>query len=253
MIPRPPAGHLRRALILCAASLCLGLGLGTRPDLLRAQAPPPAPSPAPTPIPPAELSGRIELKEKDGRIVPAVAAVVWVEGAPPGRPSQPPSITSREKRFAPHVIAVEKDTTVVFPNVDRIYHNVFSRTPGSEFDLGLYRKGARRSVKLARPGLVRVYCNIHPEMAAYVMVLDGAASAVTGEDGAFRLRGISPGRRVVRAWSERGGEKEAAIVFRPDGRHRFDAVLDASAYRPVRHKNKHGQDYPPVTRDVDRY
>jgi plastocyanin len=227
-----------------------------------AQAPPPSPSapapaasstPVPTPPPPAELSGRIDLREKDGRVVAGAGAVVWVEGARPAATGPAPTITSRDKRFTPHVVAVDKGTTITFPNVDRIFHNVFSRTPGSEFDLGLYRRGARRTFRMSRPGLVRVYCNIHPEMAAFVMVLDGAAFAVAGDDGSFQVRGIPPGRRVVRVWSERGGEKEAAMVFRAGGHHRFDAQLDTSGYRPLRHKNKHGQDYPPVTRDVDRY
>jgi plastocyanin len=211
-----------------------------------------APGAGTPPPPPAELAGRIELKEKDGRLVPAAGVVVWVEGAPPAAAGAP-TVTSRDKRFAPHVIAVSAGATVTFPNVDPIFHNVFSRTPGNEFDLGLYRRGAKRTIKLSKPGLVRVYCNIHPEMAAYVMVLSGAGHAVTGEEGTFVLRGIPPGRRVVHVWSERGGESEQTMVFRAGGRLRLDTTLDASAFRALRHKNKYGRDYPSVTRDVDRY
>lgn len=211
----------------------------------------PKPAASPAPPPPAELAGRIDLKEKDGRVIPAPGVVVWVDGAAAAPGS--PTVTSRDKRFNPHVIAITPGTTVVFPNVDPIFHNVFSRTPGSEFDLGLYRKGARRSIKLSRPGLVRVYCNIHPEMAAYVMVLEGAGFTVTGDDGTFLLRGIPPGRRPVRVWSERGGEMESALVFRSGARQRLDTTLDASRYRAAAHKNKFGKDYAPVTRDVDRY
>jgi len=247
---------LMQALALTAAAIGLAgiLSLaGAGDDEQRAPAAPAAPALAPpTPPPPAELAGRIDLKGKDGTVAPAVGVVVWVEGAVPSAPASP-IVTSQNKRFAPHVIAVSAGSSVTFPNVDPIFHNVFSRTPGSEFDLGLYRRGARRSIKLARPGLVRVYCNIHPEMAAYVMVLEGAGYAVTGDDGTFLLRGIPPGRHAVRLWSERGGESESALVFRPGGRQRLDTVIDASSYRPAAHKNKFGQDYPPVTRDVDRY
>ena len=153
----------------------------------------------------------------------------------------------------PSVVAVRKGATVTFPNVDPIFHNAFSRTPGSEFDLGLYRRGARRSVRMDAPGLVRVYCNIHPEMAAFVMVVDGAAYAVAGADGSFVVRGIPAGRRLVRLWNEKGGQQESTLAFRSGARQRLDAVLDATAWRPVPHKNKFGSDYPPVTQDVDRY
>jgi plastocyanin len=252
MMPRLMRGAVVMATIGAAVGALLGLGArgpATADDLVpEVQA---APAAAAAPAPPADLAGRIDIKEKNGTVAPAAGVVVWVEGAAP--PAAAPTVTPRDKRFAPHVVAVSAGGTVTFPNVDPIFHNVFSRTPGSEFDLGLYRKGARRSIKLAKPGLVRVYCNIHPEMAAYVMVLDGAGYTVTGEDGTFLLRGIPAGRRVVRLWSERGGQSEQPLVFKAGGHLRLDATLDASAYRPTAHKNKFGQDYPAVTRDVDRY
>jgi hypothetical protein len=161
-------------------------------------------------------------------------------------------VTSREKRFDPHVVAVSRGAAVVFPNVDHIFHNVFSRSPGNEFDLGLYRKGAQRTFRFANPGLVRVYCNIHPQMAGYVMVLEDAVHTVTAEDGGFRLR-LPPGRRRVKVWNEKAGEKEFVLDLAPGEVKAWSAELDGSAYRRVPHKNKHGQDYPPVTRDVDRY
>jgi hypothetical protein len=206
----------------------------------------------PTPPPFAEIVGRLDLIEPGGSRVPARDAVVWITGTAPGRPSSPPSITSREKRFTPHVIAVSRGTPVNFPNVDHIFHNVFSRSPGNEFDLGLYRKGAQRTYRFANPGLVRVYCNIHPQMAGYVMVLEDAVHAVTGEDGRFRLR-VPPGRRRLKVWSERAGEKEFVLDLGPGDVKAWSAELDGSTYRRVQHKNKHGKDYPPVTRDVDRY
>jgi plastocyanin len=212
------------------------------------------PAPAATPAPPpAELAGRALLKLKDGQLAPAEGTVVWVETGRDEAEAPPPAIVSREKRFAPHVVAVRKGGSVAFPNVDPIFHNAFSRTPGSEFDLGLYRRGARRSARMNATGLVRVYCNIHPEMAAYVMVVDRAAHAVSGADGAFLVRGIPPGSRAVRLWNEKGGQQETTLTFRSGARQRLDVVLDASAYRPLPHKNKFGQDYPPVTQDVDRY
>jgi plastocyanin len=215
------------------------------------QAPPP--SPATSPPPPAELVGRIELVGADGAKTPAAGSVVWVPGLPKARPGPTPTMSSSQKRFTPHVIAVAQGATVTFPNVDKVFHNVFSRTSGSEFDLGLYRNGASRSVRFNKPGLVRVYCNIHPDMAGYVRVLDDAAFTTTDETGAFRLTGLPAGHRTVQVWNERGGEKQFPVDLEAGRRRTLNVVLDVSGYRRIPHKNKFGRDYPPVTRDVDRY
>jgi hypothetical protein len=152
------------------------------------------------------------------------------------------------------VLVVTRNAPVLFPNVDPIFHNVFSRTPGAEFDLGLYRRGASRTFSFRNPGLVRLYCNIHAEMAAYVMVVNPEdAFALAGEDGAFRIAGLPSGRHVVKVWTEKGGETQRTVEVAPEVPARLDVVLDASQYRPTPHKNKHGKDYPPATSGVDRY
>jgi len=213
----------------------------------------PSPSAVTTPPPPAELVGRIELAGPDGVKTPAAGSVVWIGGLPKARPGPTQTMSSSQKRFTPHVIAVAQGALVTFPNVDKVYHNVFSRTAGSEFDLGLYRNGASRSVRFSKPGLVRVYCNIHPDMAGYVRVLEDGIFATTDDTGAFRLTGIPPGRRVVQVWDERGGEKQFPLELEAGRIRTLNVVLDTTAFRRVPHKNKFGQDYPPVTKDVDRY
>jgi plastocyanin len=215
-----------------------------------AQAPAPRGAAAP---PPAELVGRVETAAPSGGKKPASGAVVWIPGVPAARGAAPPTMSSTQKRFAPQVIAVAQGTVVSFPNQDKVFHNVFSRTTGSEFDLGLYRNGASRSVRFSKPGLVRVYCNIHPDMAGYVRVLEDGVFTTTDDNGAFRLTGIPPGRRVVQVWDERGGEKQFPIELEAGRSRTLNVVLDASAFRRVQHKNKFGKDYPPVTKDVDRY
>jgi plastocyanin len=204
----------------------------------------------------ATLSGTVRLVLPKGASSPASDSVVWVPGAarPAARSSvDPAAVASKGKRFDPHVLVVTRGTAVAFPNADAIFHNAFSRTPGSDFDLGLYRRGASRSFTFGAPGLVHVYCNIHAEMAAYVLVLDpGDAFAVTDAAGAFRLDGLPAGRQVVHVWSEKGGQKELTVEVGPDAPP-VDVVLDASTYRPAPHKNKFGKDYPPATQGVDRY
>jgi plastocyanin len=213
----------------------------------------PAPPPPASETAPADLSGTIEIKGTDDKALPAEGAVVWIAGQKEGASPPAPTLSSRDKRFDPHVIAVPVGTTLNFPNYDRIYHNVFSRSTGNDFDLGLYRKGASRTMTFKKPGLVRVYCNIHPEMAAVVMVLDTSAFAVTGADGRYHLPGLPPGRHSLHVWDERGGEQQLVVDLAPGSKRTLNSVLDASGYRRTAHKNKFDKDYPPVTKDVDRY
>jgi len=106
---------------------------------------------------------------------PAPRVVVWLE-APQSSPAPPraqqPVLDQRHLSFSPQVLVVQVGTTVEFPNNDRVFHNVFSFRDGKRFDLGLYPIGAVRRVRFDRPGLSRVFCNIHPNMAAYVIVVD---------------------------------------------------------------------------------
>jgi plastocyanin len=201
----------------------------------------------------AEVAGRVELRGKDGKLTPAAGAVLWIPGVGAPAPSAPaPVMAQKDKRFDPHVLAVSRRSKVVFPNLDKIFHNVFSRSAGNEFDLGLYRGGKSKEYEFADPGLVRIYCNIHSEMAAYVMVLEGAAYAVADESGRYRIAGLPEGRRDVHVWHERAGEITAPVDLsgRPAA---LDLVLDATGYREQPHKNKYGEDYPPATHDADRY
>jgi plastocyanin len=211
----------------------------------------------------AAIHGGIQLLVPDGSSVPAQDAVVWIAAATgtagagatasSASAAQLPAMQSKGKRFEPHVLAVSTGASVNFPNVDTIFHNAFTVSPGNQFDLGLYRKGASKAVTFVRPGVVRVYCNIHQDMAGYVLVLDRAASAVTARDGSFRMTGVPAGRQQIHVWHEMGGEIEAAVDVQAGGDVAWSVQLDARQFRREGHKNKYGKDYPPVRRDADRY
>ena len=221
--------------------------------LLTAARPPASP-------PGADLSGRVEILDKDKKHTPGANSVVWIPGlttAPPVATVMP-EMASQDKRFTPHILAVTAGTEVSFPNRDPIFHNVFSLTPENKFDLGLYRKGAAKSVRMGAPTLVRIYCNIHSDMAAFVMVLDRAAFAVADADGTYRLSAVPAGQYSVYAWNERTGDQVQKLAIDPSApagspAPKLDFLLDASAYRAMAHKNKYGREYPPVSKDVDRY
>lgn len=220
--------------------------------------PPPKPvttvaTPAPAAAVSGSIVGHVSLAAADGKTVPGAEAVLFVPGAPQTPAPPHPSITSRDKRFEPHVLAVPKGTVVSFPNVDKIFHNAFSLTPGSEFDLGLYRGGASKDVPLDKPGVVRVYCNIHPKMAAYVLVLDRGAFTVSGADGSFRLPGLPPGKWTLKVWHERGGETEMKVEVVAGQEARVSPLLDASRFRETPHLNKRGEEYPKSSRGDERY
>ena len=145
---------------------------------------------------PAHVSGTVRVGPR-----PHADAVVWIDMAAPA-PPEPARVVldQRNLTFSPHVLAVRVGTTVELPNNDRVFHNVFSFHDGKKFDLGLYPTGASRHLTFDRPGLSRIFCNIHPGMAAYILAVDSAYFAVSDRQGQFSIRGVPPGDHTYKAW-----------------------------------------------------
>lgn len=154
-----------------------------------------------------------------------------------------PTITQSKKTFTPRVLVVPAGTTVAFPSLDRIFHNAFSLSESCRFDLGLYRNGVSRSKTFDTPGVCRVYCNIHPQMSAVVLVTEGSAATVTGPDGAYRLDGLPPGRHSVSVWHEKGAPIEELVEIVAGQKLTRDFPIDVSGYRPAMHTRKDGSPY----------
>ncbi len=209
----------------------------------------------PTEPPPGNVKVSIQVTSPERKQTPGKDALVWVAGMRSSRPGGvlPFKVASKDKRFEPRVSAVPIGSTVVFPNYDRIYHNVFSLSETAKFDLGLYRNGESRSFAFQNPGLVKIYCNIHPQMAAYLMVVPSSIYGQAGVDGIVRLDGLPPGRHPVHVWEERGGEWNGLVMVRPGETSDVAVVLDASTWRLSPHKNKYGKDYPPPDDEDNRY
>lgn len=148
-------------------------------------------------------------------------SVVYFEMAPreafEGTRATRAAVDQRNETFVPHIVAVEAGTSVAFPNNDEIYHNVFSLSPGGAFDLGRYAAGRSKSVRFDRPGIVRVFCDIHSHMSAYVLVFAHRFFAVTDADGRYEIDGVPPGRYTVTAWHERFGTMSRSIQILEDG------------------------------------
>ena len=111
-------------------------------------------------------------------------------------------LNQRGERFVPHVLAIVAGTWVDFPNSDRTYHNVFSLSKDNEFNLGRYASGRSRAVRFDRPGIVRVFCEIHSHMSAFILVFAHRFFAVTDDDGRYRIDGIPPGTYTLAVWNE---------------------------------------------------
>jgi plastocyanin len=190
------------------------------------------------------LSGTVTARVRQGgTAAPAVVYAEPLEGSAPVRPAAPVAIEQRDKTFTPRVLAVPVGTTVRFPNSDGIFHNVFSLSPGNAFDLGLYRSGASKSRVMTTPGLVRVFCNIHPQMTAVVVTVPTPWVTVAGAGGAFRLD-LPAGRYRLTALSERAAAITAEVTVA--GATAAPALtLDESGFTAVVHTNKFGKPYPP--------
>ena len=193
----------------------------------------------------ATLAGKVTLAGGGKDRADASNTVVWIEGARQAGGSRKGEMRSSSKRFEPRVVAVSRSATVEFPNADPIYHNVFSVSGANRFDLGLYRSGSSKSKTFEEPGLVRVYCNIHPQMVGFVMVVDSDFLAVTGPDGTFRFDNVPPGPHVVKAWNEEGSEVSVPVTVKPGAEAPLAIRIDVSGFKAEPHKNKYGKDYAP--------
>jgi plastocyanin len=190
-----------------------------------------------------QLSGRVEWKTR-GTAKPA-QAVVYAE--PLDRAAAPApgkaAIQHKNKTFLPHVIAVPAGSTITFPNDDPIFHNAFSLSPPQPFDMGLYRTGASKQQVFGKPGVYHVFCNIHPQMAAFLVVAPTPYVTVAGQDGAWRLD-VPAGKYRVTALSERAAPVTVEVSVAGTAATTSGLVLDESAFVSTEHVNKFGKPYP---------
>jgi plastocyanin len=173
-------------------------------------------------------------------------AVVYAEPMDVAAPRRPGRFTLRQKNktFQPSVLAIPVGSTVDFPNDDLIFHNVFSLAGPQPFDLGLYRAGESRSRTFTAAAAYRVFCNIHPQMTALIVVVPTAYVTLAGPDGRYTLD-LPPGRYRVTALSDRAQAVTAEITSLAGASAAPDLTLDESSFVSSTHKNKHGLDYPP--------
>ena len=198
-----------------------------------------------------EFSGHVELPKNVGGHMPAT--VVWLN--PVGEasriePSHPGRFTlvQKNKMFSPHLLVIPAGSIVFFPNADPFFHDVFSLFNGKRFDLGLYEAGTSKEVVFSREGVSYIFCNIHPEMSAVVVVLSTPSYATAGPGGAVSIRGVPVGEYELHVWVEGSTQPELDRLMRrvriAEGSGDL-GVIDASGApsKPASHLNKFGQPY----------
>ena len=208
------------------------------------------------PLSGATVSGRVELRDSKDAMVSKKGdysgVVVWLEPVN-GEPLPVPQgararMVQKDKAFTPHVLAIPVGATVDFPNFDPIFHSAFSNYDGQLFDVGLYPPGTSQSVRFNRPGIVRVFCNIHASMSAVIAVLATPYFDRSQKNGGFEIREVPPGEYRLKVFHERATMAtldalsrkitvgSAALVLPPIG-------VSESGYLVVPHTNKFGREY----------
>jgi len=159
------------------------------------------------------VSGHVRLSS--GK--PASNAVLILEGAPKSQPLKKAVVDQRGRKFIPRVTVVTVGTEVEFPNNDTIFHNVFAEFEAKRFDLGLYPRGHKRTQRFDKPGVVALFCSIHPEMSAFIMVVDTPYYAVADAQGRFQLDKAPPGKYALKIWHESGERLVQEVSWPPTG------------------------------------
>jgi plastocyanin len=202
------------------------------------------------------LKGSVKVLKKGffGRIGESddrSGVLLYVTGYDEPAPAEVAQLVQQNERFVPRLLPIVAGQTVSFPNRDRLYHNVFSVAAAMSFDLGQYKStDPPRTQTFDKPGLVPVYCNIHPQMISYVVVLENRAFALTGEDGAFELRGVRAGHRALNAWMPGAQRVTREVDVTAGGEAELELTVEQTQAIPP-HLRKDGTPYPPKTYEGD--
>jgi plastocyanin len=179
----------------------------------------------PTAAPQPKVAGSSEAEDERDRVAPpkieaSLTGVLQIDGRPASgafglitlepvdgkwkpRPARRLTVEQRNREFLPHLMAISVGSTVSFPNHDTVFHNVFSTSPSGAFDLGLYKVNETRDFTFTKEGIVRIGCNLHANMSAYIAVVAAPAYVVTDDAGRFVFKHMPPGKYKLKAWSER--------------------------------------------------
>jgi plastocyanin len=203
------------------------------------------------------LTATVSMNIEKRKPYDASNVVLWLtptEGTLPrsawaARLSPRPRLVQKNKIFEPHVLVVPVGALVEFPNRDPFFHNVFSLFEGKRFDLGLYEAGSTRNVVFDKPGISYIFCNIHAEMSAVVLVLNTPYYGTSDRRGQVLLHDVRPGRYILRVWSEAALPDALNAMTREvtisNNTSTLGVLRVPASNQPPEHKNLYGRDYTP--------
>jgi len=194
------------------------------------------------PPPGGRVVGTVKVIEYDGTQAEAVDVIVYVVGfnEPPG--DAVTTVAQKGRKFVPDLVAITANERVSFPNFDPFLHNVFSQSSARKFDLGSYPRGEAKDKQFPLTGVVDVYCNIHPEMAATILVLPNRRHVRTDATGRFVLEGVPPGDWTVFAYTRRATKPASAKVSVKSNTETTAELALVRGAEPA-HLNKYGEKY----------
>lgn len=201
------------------------------------------------------VSGFVRIEGEAGPVDPEDVIVFLeprTEIAVPKRKPRRHLIDMKDKEYRPGAMYIRVGDSIGFKNSDRFRHNVFSLSSPNQFDLGTYRAGKTVEQVFRRPGLVKVYCNIHRSMVSFIWVGKSDWGTVAEKDGSFTIKGIPPGEYELTAWNVRGRFQET-VVLRSAANKELSITIDSRKYIPKLHNNKFGADYPVDPNDQEFY
>jgi len=188
------------------------------------------------------VRGTVKVNRPAG--VPASPILIYVLGFNEPAPSAPVTIAQRDRKFVPDLVAVTAGQSVSFPNRDPLLHNVFSPTEERSFDLGSFDKGESRTRGFPRPGVIEIYCNIHPEMSATVVVVPNRKFAIAKPSGEFEIADVPVGTWTVFAYSRRATKpSKGTVTVTANGTATLALQLDEVKRDFTQHVNKYGEQY----------
>ncbi len=182
------------------------------------------------------------LKRQDAELQNTIVYFEPVDTETSQLPTTHAVISTRNKRFDPNVLAITAGSTISFPNMDRILHNVFSVSAESEFDLGLYSAGTSKEVRFDEPGVIYVHCNVHHSMQADILVLDTPHFTQVDDGGYFELKGLPALRGTLKTWHPRANITSLQLAETSNQKTIKQTVVITRPEVP-KHRNKFGKPY----------
>jgi plastocyanin len=217
--------------LVVTALVCVSTAASAQPKA----ATPPAPAGG-------KIVGRVTVTEADGKPVTGADVIVYVVGFDEQGGAGLATIQQKGRKFVPDLVAITKNDSVDFPNEDNFLHNVFSQSPPRRFDLGSFKKGEHKQKQFEQTGVVDVYCNIHPEMAATILVLPNKKHTRADPSGKYLLENVPPGEWNLFAYTRRTTKPVSAhVTVKAGGETSIDLALVRGAEAP--HMNKYGEKY----------